>query len=65
MRPRPSTRWDGVCPRCNAGQGVPCRNVAGLILVGPHFQRLSSKRRAIQAALSFYAGMNLKTKARP
>jgi hypothetical protein len=62
---RRQSRWDSRCPRCQAGSGQPCRNPEGQVLAGPHYQRLSLKRREIQAALSFYAGMGLRTKARP
>jgi hypothetical protein len=65
VRGKPQARWDSRCPSCQAPQGAPCRNREGAVLDGPHFQRLSSKRRAVQAALSFYAGMGLRTKARP
>jgi hypothetical protein len=62
MAARRGSRWDGRCPSCKAAQGAPCRNREGLALAGPHIQRLGSKRRAIQAALAYYAGMGLKTR---
>lgn len=50
------------CPRCKAGPGSLCRNGEGQPLNGVHIERQGSARSAIHAALSYYAGMGLRTK---
>jgi hypothetical protein len=50
------------CPRCLASPGALCRNAQGQPLAGVHIERQGSSRRAISAALSYYAGLGLRTK---
>jgi len=44
-----------ACPHCGAHAGQPCRNRLGEVLSGPHFQRTTAQRAAIQAAMYLYA----------
>jgi hypothetical protein len=50
------------CPRCGAQPGALCTNAKGERLMGVHYGRTATTRRAIRAALQYYAGMNLRTK---
>jgi hypothetical protein len=50
------------CPRCGAQAGSLCKNAQGQPLMGVHYGRTATSRRAIRAALQYYAGMNLRTK---
>lgn len=51
------------CPHCQAAAGSRCLNAQGSPLVGVHIQRQGSSRKAIRAAIAYYAGLNLRTKA--
>jgi len=55
-------RYDSSCPQCGALAGAPCQNKEGQILPGTHFQRNSSHRRAVAAAISLYAPLQLRTR---
>jgi hypothetical protein len=52
------------CPICSAPAGLPCRNKQGEVLSGLHFQRLTTQRSAVRAALAFYMPLNISRKER-
>jgi len=51
------------CPRCQSASGAACVNAQGQPLAGVHIEREGSKRKAIRAALAYYAGLGLKRTA--
>jgi hypothetical protein len=57
---RPQSRFAAACPHCNAPAGSPCRGIDGNPLAGVHFQRSTTLRREIRAAIDFYRSMGLK-----
>ena len=57
---RPQSRLSARCPHCHAQACSPCRGADGLPLAGVHFQRSTTLRREIRAAIDFYRGMGLK-----
>lgn len=52
------------CPICSAASGSPCRNKQGEVLSGLHFQRLTTQRSAVRAALAFYMPLKIAGKDR-
>ena len=61
MQAKPAPRQI-ACPRCGAQPGALCTNAKGERLMGVHYGRNATSRRAIRAALMYYAGMNLRGK---
>jgi hypothetical protein len=59
---RSQLRFSASCPHCGASAGEPCHNADGARLAGAHFQRSTTLRREIRAALAFYKSMGLRTK---
>jgi hypothetical protein len=51
------------CPRCQAPAGTLCTGKNGAMLIGGHIERQGAGRKAIRAALAYYAGLNLRQKA--
>lgn len=61
-RNKNSATHQSRCPRCGAPSGSGCRNAEGQPLNGVHIERQATSRRAIRAALAYYAGMKLRNR---
>jgi hypothetical protein len=61
---RTAPSWAVTCPRCHATSGSPCHSSKGNHLTGSHIERVGAVRGQIQASLSFYANLGIRTKDR-